>query len=129
MGQRPTDAREPGTGTQYHPFATPPDADDDRQNGMRINGRYWKVGHDYLDTEIGDVCTLVGIRGESTWCDTRPPEECSPELVFAYERYGHQRSAASGTITVDPNHPDGPPNDRFIERHDAPLPRGAEYPW
>lgn len=119
---------EPGTGTQYYVHATRPTEDDDKPNGMYLHGTYWKVGHDYLDTEIGDVCELVSIGSKSSWCDTRPPEECPKKLVFVYDRY----SGFSGnSVTVDPSQLlMDDEEDRFIERYTAPPPRGApESPW
>jgi len=119
-------AREPGTGMQYHAFASDP-SDDERPNGMSINGTYWKVGHDYLDTEIGDVCELVEIVGKSSFCDMRDASEQSPRLVFAYDRY----SGFNGnTIEIDPMTlaMEGT-EDRFIERYERDLPRGAESSW
>jgi hypothetical protein len=120
-GRRTHANAEPGTGTQYCSFATPPDRDDDKPNSKRINGTKWKVGHDYLDTEIGDVCALVDIIGKSSWCSTKPPEEQPPKLVFEYERYDRQ-------ITVDPNDPSGEVQERFIERYTRDPPRGAPAP-
>ncbi len=107
---------EPGTGTQYATIAEPNET-------FRANGHTWKVGHDYLDTEIGDMCTLVEVIAKSSWCDTRDPEDCPPKLVFSYDRYEH------GPVTLDPNDPSGEVIERFIERYERPLPRSAEYPW
>jgi hypothetical protein len=123
MNRVPNDA-EPGTGTQIHSFATPPDRDDDKPNSRTLDGQKWKVGHDYLDTEIGDVCQLVAIVGRSSWCDTRDPEDCPPELVFEYERYEH------GSIRVDPATPDFDP-DRFVERYTRSIndPGAPNPPW
>lgn len=118
---------DPGTGTQVHSFATPPE-DPDRPNSRMINGRVWKVGHDYIDTEVGDVCELVEIIGKSPWCSTRDPEKCPPKLIFEYERYGRS-DFGSHRVTFDPN---GPKTlkERFIERYTVDPPLGApEPPW
>lgn len=123
MTHKPAADAEPGTGTQYHSYATPPNRDDDKPNSRRINGVKWKVGHDYLDTEIGDVARLTAIIGRSNWCDTRDADEQPPELVFNYERY-------DGTIRLDPNGRDFDP-DRFIKRYTAPItnPSAPSPPW
>jgi hypothetical protein len=121
MRRRPN--AEPGTGTQVHAFATPPDMDD-RPNSMRINGTKWKVGHDYLDTEIGDVCELVEIVGRSSWCSTRDADRQPPKLVFEHERFGEDRD---GRLRIDPNTPDFD-EERFIERYTRSPPRGAPNP-
>ncbi|AGM11580.1 hypothetical protein M199_gp086 [Halogranum tailed virus 1] len=115
---------EPGTGTQYASHATPP-SDDSRPNGIRLFGTYWKVGHDYLDTEIGDVCELVEVVSKSSWCDTRDAEDCPKKLVFAYERYSGMNG---NTIEIDPSSLEMEDGDRFIERYTAPAPRGAPSP-
>lgn len=117
---------EPGTGTQTAVFASPPDTDDGNPCVFRHNGTKWKVGHDYLDTEIGDVCTLVEVYAKSSWCDTRDPENCPPKLHFEYERYD---GWDNGHLSVDPSSRELG-EDRFIERHEPQLPRGApERPW
>lgn len=112
---------EPGTGTQVATLASPPRSDDGKPNSMRINGTKWKVGHDYVDTDLADVCELVAIVGRSSWCDTREPEDCPPKLVFEYERY-------DGPIRVDPNDPSGEVQERFIERYTSDPPLGAPNP-
>ena len=118
---------EPGTGTQTAIFASPPDVDDGHPCTYRINGRTWKVGHDYLDTELGDVCVLTEVYAKSSWCDTREPEDCSPLLHFEYERYG---GWDDGHVTVDPFDREADLEERFIERHEPSLPRGAPArPW
>lgn len=117
---------EPGTGTQYASHATPP-SDSEKPNGIHLNGTYWKVGHDYLDTEIGDVCTLVEVVSKSSWCDTRDAEDCPKKLVFAYERYSGMNG---NTIEVDPNTPDPSFEERFIERYTPPAKLGQpDPPW
>lgn len=117
---------EPGTGTQYATIASPPNSDDDKPCTHRVNGRMWKVGHDYIDSEIGDVCKLVAVVGKSTWCDTRSPEECPAKLVFAYDRY---EGIDGNTIEVDPQSLNFD-EERFIERYEADLPRSApSRPW
>lgn len=117
---------EPGTGTQYASHATPP-SDESRPNGIHLNGTYWKVGHDYLDTEIGDVCELVEVVSKSSWCDTRDAEDCPKKLVFAYERYSGMNG---NTIEVDPNTPDPSFEERFIERYTPPAKLGQpDPPW
>ena len=116
-----------GTGTQIATFATPPDLDDELPCSMKINGNKWKVGHQYLDTEIGDVCTLVRIIGRSSWRNTREAEDCPPQLVFEYERF---EGMNHGTTRVDPNTPDPEFEERFIERFSKPAPRSAPAaPW
>lgn len=118
---------EPGTGTQIAAHASPPDVDDDLPCSMRINGTLWKVGHDYLDTEIGDVCGLVEIIGKSSWCDTRDASDCPPKLVFAYDRY---EGLDGNRITIDPNTPDPEFGERFIERYTPPQQLGQpDPPW
>jgi hypothetical protein len=107
---RPRNNAEPGTGTQYATIASEGET-------FRANGETWKVGHDYLDTEIGDVCELVHVTGKSSWCDTGDPEQ-NPYLVFKYERH-------RGEITFDPNDPSGELGDRFIERVEPQRPREA----
>lgn len=106
----PHPSAEPGTGTQVHSFATPKSSDDGKPNSMRINGVTWKVGQDYLDTEMRDVCELVEIIGRSPWCSTEDPEDRPPKLVFAYDRY-------ENTVRIDPNDPSGEIEERFIERY------------
>lgn len=131
---------EPGTGTQYHEFANGPcgcepgfDLDDpsapcgnERRHNtpttFNLYGKEWKVGHDYLDTEIGDVCTLTYVVGKSSFCDTKPASEQPPLLVFEYERYQKHEE-----IIVDPNTRKFDP-ERFIERYEPPLPAGAPCP-
>lgn len=112
---------EPGTGTQYEIFASPPDIGDGNPCKHVINATTWKAGRDYIDTEIGDVCELVEVVGKSSWCSTRSPEDSPPELVFEYERY---EGINGNRITVDPNGRDFDP-DRFIERWTANPPLGA----
>lgn len=131
---------EPGTGTQIATLASPPcgcppdrqgemdecdDYNHDHPNSMRINGRRWKVGHDYVDAELGDVCELVAIVGRSSWCDNRDPENCPPELVFEYERY---RGGSGNTIRINPSRPDDEINERFVERWTRDPPLGAPNP-
>ena len=116
---------EPGTGTTYATFANDP-SDDDFPNSMRINGTLWKCGHDYIDTELADVCELVEIIGKSSWCDTRDAEDQPPLLVFRYERYN---GINGSEITVDPNTPDREFEERFIERWTGETPPSAESPW
>lgn len=117
---------EPGTGTQLAIFASPPDVDDGKPCTYRINGRTWKVGKEYIDTEIGDVCVLTEVFGKSLWCDTRSPEDTPGHLQFEYERYS---GYGGSTLSVDPHARDFD-NERFIERYTADPPLGApEPPW
>lgn len=115
--------RTPGHGEQYDPIASAPNVDDGLPCSKQLNGTLWKVGHDYIDTEVGDVCELVEIRKKSSWCERR--EDGHMELVFKYERAGGQDS----TITQKPNslYFD---EDRFIERYTEEPPLGAPpAPW
>lgn len=116
---------EPGTGTQAVGVATPPNIDDGLPCVKRINGRMWKVGHDYLDTEMDDVCELVEIVRTSSWCDTRDADDCPPKLVFEYERWD---ARGDGRVTVDPLNPDRTGD--FIERYTPPTRLGEpDPPW
>lgn len=115
--------RQPGYGVSYDPIASGPSVDDGLPCSEQINGTLWKVGHDYLDTEIGDVCELAEIRKKSSWCD--PPDDGSIELVFVYERAGGEDS----TIAKKPTLPYFD-DDRYMERYTAEPPLGApEPPW
>jgi hypothetical protein len=109
---------EPGTGTQIACFASPSDVDDGNDSTYRVDGRLWKCGEQYLDTEIGDVATLVEVVGKSSWCSTRDAEDCPPMLVFEYERYEY------GPIKIDALDPSGEVTERFIERYTPDPPRG-----
>lgn len=122
---RPPNDAEPGTGEEAVVVASPPDIDDDNPCVAWINCRKWKVGHDYIDVEIGDVAYLDAIVRRSSWCDTRPPEDCPMELCFHYERYGE------GLVRIDPNDPDFDPHERFVERYTKPVtgPGAPELPW
>lgn len=98
-----------GTGTQYHQFAGSGES-------MTINGTRWKVGRDYLDTEMKDLCHLVEIVGISRWRHMDDASERPPILIFEYER-GPTR------LEVDPHSPEGL-DDRFIERREPePAPK------
>ena len=115
--------REPGTGTQYCTFASPPDRDEE-PNSMTINGTKWKCGHQYFDTELRDNVVLSYIIGKSSWCENSPPEDSPPILVFEYER-----AMDGGTTRRDPMSRSFDA-DRFIERCDPAIPMGApELPW
>lgn len=122
---RPTNDAEPGTGDEVVVVASPPDIDNDRPCTAQVNGRTWKVGHEYIDTEIGDVAYLDAIIRRSSWCDTRPPEEFPMELCFHYERYG------KGLVRIDPNGQDVDLDERFIERYTEPAtdPGIPDPPW
>lgn len=121
---RPRNDAEPGTGTQIVAKASPPTTDDDLPCVWAdANGRAWKVGHDYLDTELRDVCELVEVIGRSSWCDSRDPEDCPGELVFEYDRYDRR-------VRVNPNGQDDTLHERFIERYTESPPVGAPpSPW
>lgn len=122
QNHQPPTSDEPGTGTQHHVFAAPPNNDRDLPCSMRINGTKWKVGHDYIDTDIGDVARLTRIIGRSSWCTTEDAADCPPELIFEYERY-------DSTVRLNPADDDFD-SERFIERYTRDPPIGApDPPW
>jgi hypothetical protein len=131
-----------GTGEQQATLASPPcgcppdrqgefeecdDYNHEHPNSMTIDGTKWKVGHDYLDTEIGDVCELVAIVGVSTIHDTRDPEDCPPRLIFEYERWS---GSQGNRLRLSANRRDRDLSERFITRWTGDRPLGAPpSPW
>jgi hypothetical protein len=133
MSQRPAPNAEPGTGTQIAVVAAPPcgcrgekDADEcgdinhEYPNTYRHDGQRWKVGHDYLDTEVHDVVELVEVIRKSSWCDTGPAEEGTLYFVFEGERVGRCK--------VAPARRDIDMSERFLERIETQQPLGAPTP-
>lgn len=91
------------------------------------NGRRWKVGHDYLDVEAGDVVELTSVVRKSSWCSTGPAEEGTLEFNFSGERIG---SFSVDVATAKRNMEQTDPTERFIERYESPPPMGAPpRPW
>lgn len=94
---------EPGTGTQWHDVT-----DDD--GAFHHNERRWEIGDEFVDTDIGDVCKLVGVYRKSRWCDTG--DDGVLTFVFEYERYPEQVELTPGreqSLT-----------ERFVERYQRP---------
>lgn len=129
---------EPGTGTQYYTEASPPcgcrgeqtrdecgDINHEYPNRYHLDGRKWKVGHDYLDIKKKDVVELTAVVRKSSWCDTREPDNGTLMFRLRGERVGGyelqaQRRAHDMELT-----------ERLIERHtDSNRKPGAPVrPW
>jgi hypothetical protein len=128
-----------GTGTQYHIEASPPchcmgeapdadtcgDVNHEHPNVYRFDGQTYKVGHDYLDTEIGDVVELTEVVRKSSWCHTGDADEGTLEFHFEGERYGSY-VVRPANVQADPD--EMPLDERFVERYTSPAPMGAPNP-
>lgn len=117
---------EPGTGTEYSSIITPEDSDSLRPpTWTDESGRTWTVGGEYLDTQIGDLCTLEGVFKRSSWAHTGDTENGVTVLRFEYARFKQDPDSwTSGTIEIRINDFDGEDeltlDDRFLERWTAP---------